>query len=682
MILRSITLNNYGLFRGEHKIDLTTRPGKPIVLFGGKNGAGKTTFLDALQLCIYGSIGLGERLSKDEYAALLAQRIHSSPALLVQPSFASVSLAFDFADMGRLKRYEVRRSWERSPGGRVLERLQVSIDGEEQSDFTAEQWGDFVRELVPPGVSRLFFFDGEKIQHLAEESSDQRELGISVKALIGTDLIERLQADLSIYRTRLGKTDRRPGDSEDFSKVSQLLAECEVRVGAIDAQRNQTELELTEIRTQIGLAEQRLAAEGGAFSKNRDSIVTRREEARATIATLEQSIGQLAQGTLPFTLSRDLCLQVRGGIQQEEEFQRIAAGQVLLERAKTRVLKDLESLSWLPEGGGISKTQARLVNAQIRGVLEKAHASVAKIPRKGRIPEQAPIHQLSANESRQLLQWIDQALQDTPDRLRELSTELESAYRSLQKTEEALKRIPADDVLAPLLSNLQELNQRYGALSEKALRESEALRIEGTRLSDLRRKLSGEADKLNQNATDATKVRMISKAQAVLDEFRDTLLSRKIRELEASVTTCFNLLSRKTDAVKRVAINSKDFTVTLFDREGVPLPKNRLSAGEKQIYAIAMLWALARTSGRPLPVIIDTPLGRLDSDHRRLLVERYFPHASHQVIILSTDTEVDTVYFDALRPFVANAYRLEYDMAERSTNVRSGYFFGERNEAD
>jgi DNA sulfur modification protein DndD len=88
-----------------------------------------------------------------------------------------------------------------------------------------------------------------------------------------------------------------------------------------------------------------------------------------------------------------------------------------------------------------------------------------------------------------------------------------------------------------------------------------------------------------------------------------------------------------------------------------------------------MLWALARVSGRPLPVIIDTPLGRLDSDHRRLLVERYFPQASHQVILLSTDTEVDQTYFSSLREHVATAYRLEFDMTERCTTVTPGYFF-------
>ena len=104
-------------------------------------------------------------------------------------------------------------------------------------------------------------------------------------------------------------------------------------------------------------------------------------------------------------------------------------------------------------------------------------------------------------------------------------------------------------------------------------------------------------------------------------------------------------------------------------------------AGEKQIYAISMLWALAKTSGRPLPVIIDTPLGRLDSDHRKLLVERYFPFASHQMLILSTDTEVDQQYFAELQPGVSQAYHLEFDPEEHQSLVSSGYFWKRNNEA-
>jgi DNA sulfur modification protein DndD len=116
-----------------------------------------------------------------------------------------------------------------------------------------------------------------------------------------------------------------------------------------------------------------------------------------------------------------------------------------------------------------------------------------------------------------------------------------------------------------------------------------------------------------------------------------------------------------------------DMQVTLFDRHDRPIPKQRLSAGEKQIYAISLLWALAQVSGRPLPVVIDTPLGRLDRDHRGHLVARYFPHASHQVVILSTDTEIDQAYFRDLAPSVSHAYHLRYDEAEARCVVEEGY---------
>lgn len=76
-----------------------------------------------------------------------------------------------------------------------------------------------------------------------------------------------------------------------------------------------------------------------------------------------------------------------------------------------------------------------------------------------------------------------------------------------------------------------------------------------------------------------------------------------------------------------------------------------------------------------MPAIIDTPMGRLDSEHRNQLVERYFPHASHQVVILSTDTEIEVNYFEQLKPSLARAYHLSYDEAGRMTRLEEGYFW-------
>ena len=54
MIFKEFTIENFGIYQGEHVIDLRVQDGKPVVLFGALNGGGKTTFLDALQLVLYG----------------------------------------------------------------------------------------------------------------------------------------------------------------------------------------------------------------------------------------------------------------------------------------------------------------------------------------------------------------------------------------------------------------------------------------------------------------------------------------------------------------------------------------------------------------------------------------------------------------------------------------------------
>jgi DNA sulfur modification protein DndD len=189
-------------------------------------------------------------------------------------------------------------------------------------------------------------------------------------------------------------------------------------------------------------------------------------------------------------------------------------------------------------------------------------------------------------------------------------------------------------------------------------------------------------EKLASQASQGSRVQLIPKIQLFLTEFEAALLSKKLIQLQNDVTTSFNSLCRKKNSAREITISPEDFSVTFKSQDQHPIPKSQLSAGEKQIYAISMLWGLAKTSGRPLPIIIDTPLGRLDTDHRRLLTQHYFPFASHQVIILSTDSEIDQVYFGDLRQSVSQAYRFDFSTEDRGTRVNSGYFWGHTDEID
>ena len=167
----------------------------------------------------------------------------------------------------------------------------------------------------------------------------------------------------------------------------------------------------------------------------------------------------------------------------------------------------------------------------------------------------------------------------------------------------------------------------------------------------------------------------VGRCQRALKEYLGAATKLKLRQLEQEATRCFAVLCQKPELVQEIRIDPESFRVTLFDGRGSALPGKWLSSGERQMLAVALLWALGRTSGRPLPVIIDTPLARLDSDHRRVLVERYFPRASHQVLVLSTDTEVDRAALAVLEPSMSHAYRLRFDGDRGRTSVDVGYFW-------
>jgi len=170
---------------------------------------------------------------------------------------------------------------------------------------------------------------------------------------------------------------------------------------------------------------------------------------------------------------------------------------------------------------------------------------------------------------------------------------------------------------------------------------------------------------------------MMPKVKDTLKLFKEKLTLRKLNKLESEVTNCFRYLLHKSNFVAKVTIDTDNFALNIYDHQGLMIPKNRLSAGEKQLLAISLLWGLARVSGKNLPIAIDTPLGRLDSSHRQNLIERYFPTASHQVILLSTDTEIGESEVEFLRQkqAIAREYILNYDSKTNQTTVNSGYFF-------
>jgi DNA sulfur modification protein DndD len=677
MLLRRIVLENFGVFRDRNELDLTPqiryRKRRPVILIGGKNGSGKTTLLEALRLCLYGQMALGSRVGVREYEAYLADRIHRAEGGdLYQAGSAAVGMEFEYAQAGIRHTYWVERRWEKLEGS-MRNVLTIQRDGKPLDELDRAHADEFLRDLIPPGVSQLFFFDGEKIQELADSEQDHIALAEATRGLIGLELLERLQGDLRVYSGKLKDSPNADSLEDEWTTLKQERAVSEQRRRELVLQQDECQSRHDRIKQDAAREEQRLTRTGGVFANQRETLLAEKEQLLKSIADAEAELRELSEGLLPLTLATGLCRLLKDQLENEAKIlawntQHVAITDRLAV-IKTGIDKALNA--------GLEQAQLSSENrSQLSKMVGDLLDQLAEPP--DDLPEVPLIHKQSDDGQKRILSAIDRIIEEVPRQLTAVQKRLERSIRRLRDVETALEKIPLDEVIQPVLERIRELDRELGAAqagvhqAEVALREIDLKLIEIARRE---KKLQEKSAKLQKASSRGA---LVVKVQAALEDYAQTLTSSKIHDLRDAVVRCFTELWRKGDLVRRIEIDPQSFRVTLFDRHDRVVPKHQLSAGEKQIYAISMLWALGQLSGRPLPMVIDTPLGRLDSDHRGHLVERYFPQASHQVIILSTDTEIDQAFFKALGPSISHSYNLQFNAAEGCCLIDEGYFWSDR----
>jgi DNA sulfur modification protein DndD len=248
----------------------------------------------------------------------------------------------------------------------------------------------------------------------------------------------------------------------------------------------------------------------------------------------------------------------------------------------------------------------------------------------------------------------------------------------LEGCERNLAAVPHEDSIRSTIEEIQSVSRERERLAiKKDLLADEERKV----AAELERKRKARQDKLEKLAKQILSVstthRVLKHSERVRDtlgKYREEIAKRHMLRLEKLITECFVQLHRKKSMGHAISIGRGSYELELHEVNGTRISSAELSAGERQLLAVSVLWALARASGRKLPTIIDTPLGRLDSAHRQYLVRNYFPHASHQVILFSTDEEIVDNYYEELKPAIAREYTIVFDEARRSSNVFPGYF--------
>ncbi|MBF1989648.1 DNA sulfur modification protein DndD [Fischerella thermalis] len=660
MIFLELVLQNFGPYNGRQVINLDPKSNdctRPILLLGGMNGGGKTTLMDAIRLALYGHRAECSTRGNLSYADFLTQCVNSKASPHEQ---TRVELVFEHIENDKPVKYKIVRVWEKNPK-EGKDSLGIFGDDDTWSiEALVNTWDDYIENLLPLGISNLFLFDGEQVKELAEQEVPPPIVVDAIRALLGLELAERLAADIEILVNRKRKEIAEKDDLVNLEDIENELKQIqeEFEVNKLSYVNLQEELKLFEQQYQE--AENKFISEGGKIAAERSFLDQQKKEKTAEAEQIRQEMSQLASNVLPLVLIQPLLTQVQ--TQGEKEFharQAQIVENILLERDQ-RLLDFIGKLDIAKES--LNKIKVFLEEDEYR------RNSSAFLEQPWLLADDEALSQLG-----NVIYYLHNAKISAKQLLASLKNK-EEEILTIERQIQTAASPEAYDRLRDTMQKAQKQVTEAKANCETARRRLVELEagIEKAK-KNLKEYTEQTIDRKNREHIITASARV----QETLKLFRERLTLRKLNKLENEVTECFRYLLHKSDLVHRIAIDTNTFSLSLYDLQGKPVPKHRLSAGEKQLLAIAFLWGLARISGRRLPVAIDTPLGRLDSSHRSNLVERYFPCASHQVILLSTDTEIGKKEVETLRKneAIAREYLLKYDSSTRQTIVQPGYFW-------
>ncbi|MEH2463932.1 DNA sulfur modification protein DndD [Nostoc sp.] len=664
MIFLELVLQNFGPYCGKQVINFDSRTdeknSRPIILLGGMNGGGKTTLMDAIRLALYGQRAQCSTRGNLSYGDFLTQCVNSKTDPVEK---TRIELVFEHIENDKPIKYRVVRTWEKNPkdGKDNLGVLDIRQNDEWLDTGLVNIWDEYIENLLPLGISNLFLFDGEQVKELAEQEIPPQLVVDAIRGLLGLELADRLAVDLDILVNRKLKE---VGNSKDLAN----LEEIETRLTQQQEDYQTTENKLETLKNQVEELEQKqqeafdkFISEGGKIAAERNQLELQQDTKTAEIEQVRQLMCELAADVLPLALIPNLLNQAQAQGEKEFRHQQVQMSKDLL------IERDQRLLTWLNKVE-ISPIQVEKIQSFLVQDVDNLYAKTIQI--------EAP-WLLADDETLSQLDNLIYHLQNTKLSAKEKLAILKNKEEEIHTLERQVQTAAAPEdytklrqALEAAQNQLVEAKANYETI-RRSLAELETI------IAKSKKELSEYTVENIKHKNNEHIITSAAKVQDTLKIFREKLTLRKLNKLEEEVKNCFLYLLHKSDLVHRITIDTKTFSLSLYDLNGKPVPKHRLSAGEKQLLAIAFLWGLAKVSGHRLPVAIDTPLGRLDSSHRSNLVERYFPSASHQVILLSTDTEIGKKEVETLRKneAIAREYLLKYDSATRQTTIQAGYFW-------
>lgn len=723
MRIRKVRLCNFSSYAGDNSIDLETKEEKNVILIGGNNGAGKTSLFTAIKLALYGPQCFKYQDKNFHYYGRIRELINHD-AYLFDTVTAFVELEIILPTERRLSVYQIHRGW--TVRDRHLdEEYYVIQDGSKLNSKDLDFFQNYLYNIVPPNLFDFFFFDGEEVGEFFSTGSYNKYIKNAVLTLSGYDTFSLIR---KFCRSFIATEE----DNEAYENAAIEAQNAEEERTALEACineiQNQRETISDSIAKQVGNRDalnSKFQSAGGISKEERSSLVQQQIKVDAEKSEKSKYIRDFIEGFMPIYITRDLAEIAYAKINKEHELQTYQAivsalspktlGSIIDRLSESRI-KDGEKFarelaeeiarSVLPKTGidegmtihDLSREQEGVFIALITQLRhfskeeiinvcsDKERLSIEYDAISKKLREALP--EVDAAAYYETIAQISKSIESYNNMLKDLEREQlekteqlsrQTAYcERLRKALQALARNQTAYLYTEKISHIME--ELIQSITIEKFKEIEAHTIEMFK-SIIRKEnyiqLFELDEEFNINLYKEQTYTVRELGQLVNNSGMEALENRLGDAGIEKATKLLGLYSKEalrsylTSLGRRGQISiSDDQRLQLYNK----LEISQLSRGEKQVFILSLYWAIIKSSRQNIPFIIDTPFARIDTEHRGRISCKFFPDISDQVIVLSTDEEVVEEYYEAIKPFIAKEYILEYIPEDSKTIIKEGYF--------
>lgn len=690
MHLESISLRDWKAF--ESATFEFPAPGKTknVVVIGGRNGFGKTSLFEALALGLFGRDGLRLVLragmaSDDQGRAQsfkdFMERALFGNALANGRNSCRIGLKFiDDAD----EPIWIERTWYFNDHGKLksgdsAEQLTIfqgvgrRVVGPGRTEHDIDGWyRDWLsKTFIPTSLAGFFLFDGESAAVYAERDmgSQVRE---GIEGLLGLNWLKQLQKDLRVYATTKrsqvpkGVSNEAIADLDAaVSAMEEELARCDERLQAIETDLKDSETLRDALTRELGY--------GAGTRAQLEELTREQADHEKRYSAAQDKLAVAAQADLPLALAGGVLLsRVEARLDQES---RLDQWEAALSQRDSRTASVLEFLDEL-----LPTVDPMLLERQIGGVRVAVEKALERLwfPPPGDVADSFRHPHARGPMLQRVLDRLKEAKAISSSSIVELLETMEKSSAKLREISVAIRSTEgATPQIEEKRDQLNEVNTKVGLLREERGTLTNVVKSRGADLEQKRRELGRLTGHLDQSERPAQLAARAEQVAEMLGNLVDEAWPLQSEAVAEAMTRGIRAMAHRNDYLRDVTINEEG-DVELASPDGRDLRQYDLSAGEKQIFTQALFSAIAEVSERAFPLVIDTPLGRLDENHR-LNVLKHVTGRKGQVILISTDTEVVGAFLAAIRNKVAKFYiiRNKVEGGVARSWCEEGYFDGQ-----